>query len=81
MIGANAAMGNANAAIGNGLVGERRHGLLERLVRRYREHAARTRADHLARMSWTEEPRHEPAGPGREFLDAGATPVRWTRLT
>ena len=81
MTGAKAATANANAALGNGLAAELRHGLLERLVRRYREHAARTRAEQLARMSWTEEPRHEPAGSGREFRDAGATPVRWTRLT
>lgn len=81
MTGAKAATANANAALGNGLAAELRHGLLERLVRRYREHAARARAEQLAHMTWTEEAPHEPADLGRGSRDAGATPVRWTRLT
>ena len=73
-------MVGANAATGNGLAAELRHGVIERLVHRYREHAARTRTEQLARMTWTED-RHEHADLGGDFRDVGATPVRWTRLT
>ena len=78
MIAVNAA---TNAATGHGQVTELRHGLLERLVRRYRKHAERTRAEQLARMTWMEDARHEPADPSLDSRDAGATPLRWVRLT
>jgi hypothetical protein len=81
MVGANAATGNANAAMGNGMAAELRHGLVEQLVRRYREQAGRSHADQLARMTWTDEARCQHADPGGSSRDAGSTPLRWTRLT
>ena len=74
-------MTGANAATGNGLVTGLRRGLVEGQVRRFREHAERARVERLARMTWAEEGRHEPADPDRGARDAGSTPLRWTRLT
>ena len=78
MIAVNAA---TNAATGHGQATELRHGLLARWARRYRDHAARTRADWLARTAWTEDARPEPADPAQGSRDRGATPLRWVRLT
>lgn len=73
-------MVGANAAMGNGLMAELRPGLVERPIRRFREHAARTRADQLASMIWTEEARHEHGDRGRDSREAGLNPLRWVRL-
>lgn len=73
-------MVGANAGTGNGLMAELRLGRVERLIRRIREHAARARAEHLARMIWTEEARHEHADRSRDSREAGLNPLRWVRL-
>jgi hypothetical protein len=75
-------MMGVNAAVGSGLASaELRHGLVERTVRRYREHLARTRARQLARMTWTDGAGNAHADLRADSRDAGSTPLRWTRLT
>jgi hypothetical protein len=73
-------MVGVNAARGNGLMAELRQVLVERPMCRYREHAARTRAEQLDRIVWAEEARSEHPYRGRDSRDAGAAPVRWPRL-
>ena len=79
MVGAKAATGNARGLPGNGPVAEL--GPAERLVLRLRERVARSRVRQLARITWTEEARHEQADPGRDSRDTGSTPLRGVRLT
>jgi|BarGraNGADG00312_1021997.scaffolds.fasta_scaffold43220_2 hypothetical protein len=74
-------MVGANAATGNRLMAELCHGLVERPIRRFREHAARTRAEQLARMIWVERARHEHADPFRHTREAVESPLRWLRLS
>ncbi len=74
-------MVGAKAATGNGLIADLRRGRIGWSIRRLREQDARTRAEHLARMTLTEETRHERAELGAPSRDSGATPLRWNRLT
>ncbi len=81
MVGAKMATGGARGFLGDGLASELGHGLIERLIPRYGEHDARSRAGRLARITWTEEARHEQSDPGRDSRDPGSTPLRGVRLT
>jgi len=81
MVGTNAATSNANAIRVNGQVVDLRHALVERLVSRYREHTARTQAEQIARMTWTEEAGHRSPGQGSGSRDLGSTPLRGLRLS
>jgi hypothetical protein len=73
-------MVGAIAATSKGLMAELRLARIERPIRRFREHAARTCAEELARMTWTEEARHGHAGRSRDFREAELNPLRWVRL-
>lgn len=74
-------MVGANAATNSGLVAELRHGMVERSILRFRERLARTRAEELARITWTEEEWSLDAALGRNACEVGLTPIRWVRLT
>lgn len=81
MAGANAAAHNTSTVVVSRQPAAHRHGLVERLVARYRAHTERTRAEELARMTWTDEPWHRSSGQAADRRDLGSTPLRGVRLT
>ena len=73
-------MVGASAAMGSGRKAELRLERVERPIRWFRERAARTSAEQLARRTWTKEARHELPDRSQDSRDARLNPLRWVRL-